>query len=372
MEKFIVIGAGILGASAAYQLAKSGKKVVLIDGEDPGQATDAAAGIICPWLSQRRNKAWYELAKAGAAYYPHLIQQLEDEGETDTGYQRTGALSLHHDEEKLMEMEERALLRREEAPEIGEVKRLTQEETYALFPLLAADSPSVYVSGGARVDGRALRQALIRAARRHGASLVQGSANLEDEGAAVRVGEQRFEADSIIIAAGAWAPELLKPLKMTLHIEAQKAQIVHLRLENAQSADWPVVMPPDNQYILAFDDGRIVLGSTHENKPPFDPRVTAWGVHHILDKALKAAPGLVEAEFLDARVGFRPVAPNFLPIIGSIPGYPQLFMANGLGSSGLTVGPFLGKQLADLASGLQPEIDLALYDVAQAITKDIS
>lgn len=63
MKSHIVIGAGILGASAAYHLAKAGAKVTVIDRKDPGQATDAAAGIICPWLSQRRNKAWYALAK---------------------------------------------------------------------------------------------------------------------------------------------------------------------------------------------------------------------------------------------------------------------------------------------------------------------
>src|SRR5690625_4838747 len=90
----IVIGAGILGASTAYHLAKKGEKILLIDRFDKGQATDAAAGIICPWLSQRRNKAWYALAKGGAKYYPKLIHILEDDGEAVTGYQRVGTLKL--------------------------------------------------------------------------------------------------------------------------------------------------------------------------------------------------------------------------------------------------------------------------------------
>ncbi|SDE59016.1 FAD dependent oxidoreductase [Fontibacillus panacisegetis] len=63
MKKIIVIGAGILGASTAYHLAKMGADVLIIDRKDKGQASDAAAGIICPWLSQRRNQAWYRLAK---------------------------------------------------------------------------------------------------------------------------------------------------------------------------------------------------------------------------------------------------------------------------------------------------------------------
>ena len=66
MKSFIVVGAGILGASAAYHLAKKGADVTLIDRGERGRATDAAAGIVCPWLSQRRNQAWYKLAKGGA------------------------------------------------------------------------------------------------------------------------------------------------------------------------------------------------------------------------------------------------------------------------------------------------------------------
>lgn len=63
MKSYIIVGAGILGASTAYYLAKSGACVTVIDRKEPGQATDAAAGIVCPWLSQRRNQDWYQLAK---------------------------------------------------------------------------------------------------------------------------------------------------------------------------------------------------------------------------------------------------------------------------------------------------------------------
>ncbi|GAE26546.1 D-amino acid dehydrogenase small subunit [Halalkalibacter wakoensis JCM 9140] len=121
MKTYIVVGAGIVGASAAYHLAKSGAQVTIIDRDDKGKGTDAAAGIVCPWLSQRRNQAWYQLAKSGAKYYPSLIKELEADGETETGYAKVGAISLHTDELKLDEMEERVKKRLEDAPEIGEV-----------------------------------------------------------------------------------------------------------------------------------------------------------------------------------------------------------------------------------------------------------
>ncbi|WP_053368493.1 NAD(P)/FAD-dependent oxidoreductase [Bacillus sp. FJAT-27245] len=370
MKKIIVIGAGVLGASTAYHLAKAGADVTVIDRHDPGQATDAAAGIICPWLSQRRNKAWYALAKGGAAYYSSLIRQLEEDGETETGYARVGALSLHTDTDKLAKMEERALARREDAPEIGEIRQLESGQAARLFPPVSDEFASVHVGGAARVDGRALRNALIHAAVKHGAKVIEGSARLEFSGnsvTGVTADEMYYKADTVIVAAGAWAGELLEPLGINLKLSAQKGQIVHLRIDGKETGEWPVVMPPSDQYILAFDGGKIVIGTTHEEDKNFDMRVTAGGLHEVLNKALATAPRLMDAEFVEARVGYRPYTPGFLPVIGEIPGYGNLLFANGLGASGLTVGPFLGGQLAKMALGLEVDIDLNLYDIGGII-----
>ncbi|KAF0819157.1 MULTISPECIES: NAD(P)/FAD-dependent oxidoreductase [unclassified Cytobacillus] len=370
MKSHIVIGAGILGASAAYHLAKAGAKVTVIDRKDPGQATNAAAGIICPWLSQRRNKAWYALAKGGAAYYRTLIKELENDGETETGYQQAGAISLHTDPAKLEKMEERAMKRRGDAPEMGEITPVSPEQTSQLFPPVAKEYASVHVSGAARVNGRALRDALLRAAEKHGAVLVQGSAELVSHGdkvTAIKANGEQYEAETVIAAAGAWAGELFKPLGIQLDVKPQKAQIVHLQLEEEDTGSWPVVIPPNNQYILAFEGGRIVVGATHEDDMGYDLRVTAGGLNEIFEKALEIAPGLSDGMFTEAQVGFRPYTPGFLPIIGQIPGLEGLYIANGLGASGLTAGPFLGAQLARLALGQEVDIDLSLYDPAGAI-----
>lgn len=372
MKKVIIIGSGILGASTAYQLAKSGAQVTVIDRQDAGRATDAAAGIICPWISQRRNKAWYALAKGGAAYYSSLIKQLEEDGETETGYRQVGAISLHTDSVKLDKMEERAVKRREDAPEIGNVRQLDPSETVELFPPLSPEYSAVHISGAARVNGRALRQALVKASEKHGAIYIAGSAEIIYTGNIVtgaRVGGNTYAADTVIVAAGAWADELLAPLGITLQLSAQKAQIVHLQLEDKQTNNWPVVMPPTNQYILSFDDGKVVIGATHEDDMDFDQRITAGGLHEIFDKALTTAPGLADGTFVEARVGYRPFTPNSLPIIGEVPGYQGLLLANGLGASGLTVGPFLGNQLAKLALGEDVDIALEHYEVAGAIGK---
>lgn len=370
MKSYIIVGAGILGASTAYHLAKAGAEVTVVDRQDPGQATDAAAGIVCPWLSQRRNKVWYRLAKGGAKYYPSIIRQLEADGESETGYKRVGAISIHTDENKLQKMVERAEKRREDAPEIGELTLLTSEETRHRFPLLSEEYLAVHVSGAARVDGRLLRDALLNGAKKHGASFLQGDATLLNDNQrikGVKIGKEVVRADGVIVTAGAWAKELFQPLGINFLVSSQKAQILHLEAGGGETDEWPVVMPPNDQYLLAFPEGRVVAGATHENDVGFDHRVTAGGLHEILHKAIEVAPGIGEGTVLETRVGFRPFTPGFLPVFGAMPGLEDVWVANGLGASGLTVGPYLGSELAKLALGEPTELDPADYDVAGAI-----
>jgi D-amino-acid dehydrogenase len=372
MKRVIVIGSGILGASTAYQLAKMGADVIIVDRKDKGQATDAAAGIICPWLSQRRNQAWYQLAKAGARFYPGLIEELKIEGETETGYAQVGALSIHDDLEKIKKMEERAHLRQADAPEIGEITRLNEKETHERFPLLVEGYHSVHISGAARIDGRALRDALVQSAQRHGATLIHGDAALQyesDQVTGVAVGAKSFSSDKVIVCAGAWANQLLLPLGIHFKVSYQKAQIMHLQVPNRQdTGTWPVIIPPSDQYLLAFDKQKIVIGATHENEiEGYDTRVTAGGMQEILNKGLELAPDLANSTFQEVRVGFRPFTPGFLPVIGAVPGWDGLIAANGLGASGLTMGPFIGNQLAKLALGMNLDIDINDYDIRKAI-----
>jgi D-amino-acid dehydrogenase len=372
LKRIIVVGGGILGASTAYHLAKEGAEVLMVDQHHPGQATDAAAGIVCPWISQRRNKAWYRLVKGGARYYPSLIKQLEEEGETETGYKRVGALSLHKDEDKLKKMAERTIKRREDgAPEIGEVKILSNEETKKRFPLLSEEYGSVYISGGARVNGRALRDALINAAIKNGARLIHGKGSLLTDSTNKIIGieleGEHLLADEVILTGGAWASELIRQLGIDFQVSFQKAQILHICMEGMETEDWPVVMPPTNQYLLSFAEGRIVAGATHEDNTGFDVRPTAGGLYEILEKAISVAPGMQNGTILETRVGFRPYTPGFLPVIGMVPGYKGILLANGLGASGLTSGPYLGAELARLALGKETELDLDDYPVSGAV-----
>src|SRR5699024_9498679 len=98
-------------------------------------------------------------------YYPELIEELINQGEKNPGYQQVGLISLHTNEKRLAAAEERGNLRKIDAPEIGLIRKLTPEETNNKVPILADHYQSVYVGGAARVDGNAIRNALLHAAK---------------------------------------------------------------------------------------------------------------------------------------------------------------------------------------------------------------
>lgn len=88
--KIAIIGGGIVGSTAAYYLRKYGQEKVTIFDYGKGQATKAAAGIICPWFSKRRNKAWYQLARLGADFYQELVSDVIADGYITDFYKQTG------------------------------------------------------------------------------------------------------------------------------------------------------------------------------------------------------------------------------------------------------------------------------------------
>ena len=90
MKKVAIIGAGIVGSTAAYYLSKNPAYQVTVFDHGIGQATKAAAGIISPWFSKRRNKAWYRMARLGADFYLDLVADLQKDGFATDFYQQTG------------------------------------------------------------------------------------------------------------------------------------------------------------------------------------------------------------------------------------------------------------------------------------------
>src|SRR5262249_30475048 len=139
--EFVVIGGGIVGASAAYALTRRGAQVTLVDRCDAGQATTAGAGIISPGTSLRTLPAFFALARSASTYYDELLAQLAEDGETETGYDIVGMLHVATSTEEAAQLAALAELFRDRREagfaHIGDVVRLTGDEARKRFPLLA-------------------------------------------------------------------------------------------------------------------------------------------------------------------------------------------------------------------------------------------
>ncbi|MGI5348259.1 NAD(P)/FAD-dependent oxidoreductase [Streptomyces sp. CA-250714] len=369
--RIVVVGAGIVGAAAAYELVRAGAEAILVDAAHEGRATAAGAGIICPWSGATA----HPLAAAGAGHYPELLAALAEDGAHEVGYRKVGALLLlPPDEASAEQLKARVTARAAADPHAGRVTTVDAAEARRLFPALGNGSggfqgTALHLAGAARLDGRRMRAALVAAAERRGLRTVGGTASIEARGGrvrGVRVAGELIGADAVVAAAGAWSPGLLGPAGVRLDVVPQRGQIVHLRLPGSDTAHWPVVLPGTGHYLLTFDDSRVVVGATREQGSGFDHRVTAAGLAEVLDHALAVAPGLASATHLETRVGFRPVSPHGRPLLGTVPALEGLVVANGLGAEGLTAGPYAGAVAARLALGREPGLDLTPYDPSLA------
>ena len=363
-----IIGAGILGASTAYHLALAGHEVTILDEAHQGKATLAGAGIVCPWATKAADDDWYAMYEAGARYYAELVEGLASRGETQVGYRKVGALVVADDPADYDAAGERLARRTARAPESGGVEELSPQEAQTRFPPLRPDMKAMFVPGGARVDARLLAAAMVRAAVALGAEFRNDLATLAVEGnrAVVRDGRNAVvPADQVVVTAGAWASHILAPLGLVHPVAPQRGQIVHLGLPGIDTSRWSVLLPMASHYLLSFDDSRVVIGATRENGAGFDYRVTAAGQHEVLSAGLHFAPGLANATIIETRIGFRPAASTITPILGRMADIEGLIIGNGLGASGLTIGPYAGRQLARLAVGEPPEVSLAAYDPAR-------
>lgn len=372
-KKIAVIGGGIVGSTVAFYLSQTKNMDVVLYDEGLGQATSAAAGIICPWLSQRRNKKWYRLAAGGAAFYPSLITDLGEKLDDSAVYHQTGALIFKKNLRLLEKLERIALKRKTEAPEIGDLSILNPEEIHHTIPFLKADTPALFASGGAKVDGSLLTKKLKTAAKRNGASLLNKKVSLEIDSSRENsylikdeADTQRF--DKVVLAAGAWLPQLLEPLGYDVDIRPQKGQLFEVHLD-AETRDWPVVMPVGEWDIIPFSKGKVIIGATHENDQGYDLRPTTEPLEGMLRGVKKSFPKLGQTEIAGIRVGTRAYTSDFAPFFGEVPQLPNVYAASGLGASGLTSGPLIAHILVQLITGVTTDLPLEDYPIDRYIKK---
>ena len=368
----IVIGGGVVGASLAYHLAKAGSNTRLIDRHDEGRATDAGAGILAPQISSTESEDWYRFGVTCVDYYQPLIAALEAEQDGDTGYKKCGVLRVAIDDDELQAYEQAHNIvferqERDTPADEHDIRDVSPAEAKALFPALGDVQKAFYHKGGARVDGRLLCAAITKAGAANGLSIQHAGVDallIEDKRVVgVMVDGEEIRAGKVAIAGGAWSKMFAEQLGVHIPVEPQRGQIIHLGLNGTDTSNWPVLNPFRGHYMVAWDDSRVVVGATREDDTGFAPVTTAAGVREVLDEALRVAPGLANAQLLDVRIGLRPYSVDRLPVLGTVPGVENIFLATGHGPTGLQLGPYSGKVVADMMAGNPVHDDLTAFHI---------
>jgi len=354
---FIVIGAGVVGLSAARALAGAGARTLVIERRMPGaEASSAAAGILAA-----QAEAAPPLLKLGLMAREHhrrLAPALETETGLAVDYAARGLLELAFDEEG-----ERRLLERGE----------WQRDQGLSADVLGADevrdaepnvSPAVrrglFIKDDHSVDNVRLTKALAASAVSRGATLLTGRPVTDlvvERGrvAGVRAGNETHHAPVVINAMGAWAG-LLGGDPLPPPVEPVRGQMISFDLSPPPIRH---VVYWGHGYLVPRADGRLLAGSTTE-QAGFDKSVTAAGLRAVLDVALQIAPMLADVRVADAWAGLRPGTPDGLPVIGPAT-LPGLYLAGGLYRNGILLGPLVGELVAELARGRTPAADLAAF-----------
>lgn len=371
----IIIGGGIVGTAAAYNLARRGAQALLIDAHHTGRATDAGAGILSFGTHGiGQDDFWLDFSRKAGDYYAQLIEGLKTEQGGATGYAATGQLIVAATEDELAAFEHKRRLIAERHlragwPSAESISEIEPDEARKLFPPLADVYRALLYRDGARVDGRLLNAAMRRTAKSQGLMVREDTVErlVIENGAVTGViaSGETIAAGRVIIAGGAWSQTFGDQLGVQIPVSPKRGQIIHLSLPGTDTSAWPVVSAFHGHYLVAWHDSRVAAGATREANAGFNPHTTVAGVREVLGEALRVAPGLADAHIKEIRVGLRPATQDDLPVLGPVPGADGVYLATGHGAVGLQLGPYSGKLAAGWALGDSAETDIAAFSISR-------
>jgi glycine oxidase len=170
----------------------------------------------------------------------------------------------------------------------------------------------------------------------------------------VVVDGERFDADAVLLAAGAWTGALAASFGGRLRVEPRRGQMVAL-------THVPPVLTHavhgDGAYLVPRASGELLVGATVE-RVGFQRSVTAMGVAGLLTSAMALVPALANLPISRTWYGFRPWAPDSLPIIGPWPGVEGLWVATAHYRNGILLAPITAKLVAELMTHGRPSLDI--------------
>jgi len=342
----LIIGAGAMGLSIGWQLARRGRETVIYERGEAGRGTTwLSAGMLAPDTELGFEEVeFYGLTRESARRWPDFAAELESASGIDVDLRTDGTLIVADDR-----VAAEALRRRYEfMRETGlEVRWLTGAEALELEPFVAPRlAAAVHSPQDYQVDNRLLVEALKAAFLAAGGVLHEHSpvrTVKPDEIAPSIVLEdgERVAGSAIIIAAGVWSRDV-EGMVDRPPVRPVKGQMVELHME-APFGLVHVVRGPQ-AYVVPKSSGRLLVGATSEEMG-FDVRVTAGGLYRLLEGGWEIVPGIYDLPVRDMWAGLRPASRDHLPILGPSSA-PGIVMATGLFRHGILLTPIVAEEMA--------------------------
>jgi glycine oxidase len=367
MHDVAIVGAGVVGLSIAYELARHGRRVVVLERGLPGrEASWAGAGIIPPANPATAIHPYDKLRGWSFELHGEWAERLRVETGIDNGFRRCGGLYLARtageaaslagfaDQLAVEKIRCEAVVDRlaECAPELG------GRSNRFRFALLLPDEAQVRnpwhlkalqaVCGALGVElgiGQPVAEIVVESRRIAGLRTTAG----------VIVAEQ------YCFAGGAWTGQLLRGLGYSLGILPIRGQMLLYQLEPVALKR---VINEGPRYIVPREDGHVLVGSTEE-EVGFDKSTTPGGTDELARFAEELAPVLTRERLIRAWAGLRPASFDGLPYLGRLPEHENGFVAAGHFRSGLFLSPGTAVMMRQLMLGQPSEFDFGVFRVGR-------
>ena len=356
-----IIGGGAAGCAVAYYLAEAGVKSTIIEREGIGsQASGFAAGGLNPLQGAGIPGPLGAFAWESFRMHHGLAAELRERTGIDYEFRTVSAVHLALEEAELPGLRETVDLFT--AAEGFEAEFLEPSHIAELEPRITPDFiRGLREYGNAALDSLGFTRALAAAAESGGASVRPGTVcGIQVDGnSALRVSLEDgvIECGQVVLALGPWSRRAEAWLDAYIPVDPLKGEILRL-----DTADRPLTcdVSGGGGSIYNKPDGLAWCGTTEEWRG-FDRRPLPETEQDIRRRIVRIVPGLAETRLAKHTACLRPVTPDWLPILGRLPGCDNVFLATGAGKKGILLAPAIGKSVADLITSGETALPIAAF-----------
>ncbi len=352
----LIIGAGIMGCSTAFQLAKRGLRVAVLE---KGQIGDGSTGKSSAIIRQHYSN---ELTARMALYSLRVFQHFEKEVGGECGFHRTGFLALVSAKDQAGLEANVALQQR-----VGiQTELLSADGMAALMPGLETNDlvAAAYEPESGYADPYLTVHAYANGAKRHGARFflrteVTGIRFVDGKVVGVETSQGAFHAPQVVNCGGPWGARVAKLAGVDAPINSCRVQVAFFRRPPGHEAEHPVVVDFARASYFRPETGGLTLaglvdpaeGDAVVDPDDFKESVDIPFVLDVGELLVQRYPALEESQSTGGYAALYAITPDWHPIVDEMPRGSGFFLCAGFSGHGFKLGPAVGLMMADLITG---------------------